>query len=413
MLTLRKTTINAKQVFRLAKKSLSYSLIDPTNGLSLEQKQIYELASKFAESELSPFMSKWDEEEIFPVETLRKAAEYGFGGIYVKAESGGAGLKRIDASIIFEALSNGCVSTSAYLSIHNMCAWMIDQFGTKEQKEKYLPDLISMKKFASYCLTEPNAGSDAASLSTSALLKENKYVLNGSKAFISGGGESDVYLVMARTGDEGISCFIIEKGTKGLSFGKKEMKVSQLENLEKMGWNSQPTRSVILEDCVIPKENLLGKINEGFKIAMKGLDGGRINIASCSLGAAQASLTAAIEHAKVRKQFKKELICFQDIQFKLAEMATTLNASRLMIRKACESLDNGYSTATGDCAMAKLFATDSCFNICNEALQIHGGYGYLKEYKVQQFVRDTRVHQILEGTNQVMRMIISRQLINN
>lgn len=380
--------------------------IDPSHGLTDEQKEFQKVAFDFAANEMAPHMAEWDQKEIFPVETMRKAAQLGFGGIYVQPDVGGSGLSRLDTSIIFEALSTGCVSTTAYISIHNMCAWMIDSYGNKEQRETFCPDLCSMEKFASYCLTEPGSGSDAASLLTSAQRKGDHYVLNGSKAFISGGGDTDVYVVMCRTGGKGpkgISCLVVEKGTPGLSFGKKEKKV---------GWNSQPTRAVIFEDCAVPVANRLGEEGQGFNFAMKGLNGGRINIASCSLGAAHASVQLARDHLLVRKQFGETLSNNQFLQFKLAEMATKLVASRLLIREAAQALQEDRPDAVAICSMAKLFATDECFNICNQALQMHGGYGYLKDYAVQQFVRDIRVHQILEGTNEVMRMIISRNLLS-
>jgi alkylation response protein AidB-like acyl-CoA dehydrogenase len=323
----------------------------------------------------------------------------------VKGENGGTGLGRLEASLIFEALSQGCVSTAAYISIHNMCSWMIDEFGNDAQKSKYLPTLLKMDKLASYCLTEPGSGSDAASLSTSAVLKGDKYILNGSKAFISGAGSSDVYMVMARTGEagpKGVTCFIVEKDFPGISFGKKE---------RKMGWNSQPTRVVILEDCQVPRENILGGKGEGFKIAMRGLVGGRINIASCSLGAAQACLEQSVTYTTDRKQFGGRLADQQNVQFKLAEMATDLVSSRLLVRQAAKMLDLGSPHATVYSAMAKKFATDHCFDVCNTALQLHGGYGYLKDYPIEQYVRDIRVHQILEGTNEIMQLIISRNLL--
>ncbi|KAI9595036.1 mitochondrial isobutyryl-CoA dehydrogenase [Syncephalis fuscata] len=385
--------------------STSDSVIDPSIGLDQEQIEIMNLARDFANKEMAPKMLEWDKQETLPVDVLKKAAELGFGGIYVSEDVGGTGLGRLETSVIFEALSTGCVSTTAYISIHNMCAWMIDRFGNEEQRKKYLPSLVAMETLASYCLTEPSAGSDAASLATTAVRKGDHYVLNGSKAFISGGGHSDVYVVMARTsgaGPKGISAFIIEKGTPGLSFGKKESKV---------GWNSQPTRAVAFEDCLVPAENLLGKEGQGFQFAMKGLDGGRINIASCSLGAAQASIEAALDHTAVRKQFNKPLNQFQHNQFKMAEMAADLNASRLMVRQAARLLEQGAPMATSYCAMAKVFATDRCFDVCNQALQLHGGYGYLKDYPVQQWVRDCRVHQILEGTNEIMKVIVSRELV--
>ncbi|CAL8353246.1 unnamed protein product [Lota lota] len=382
------------------------SCIDPSHGLTEEQKEFQKVAFDFAANEMAPHMAEWDQKEIFPVDTMRRAAQLGFGGIYVQPDVGGSGLSRLDTSVIFEALSTGCVSTTAYISIHNMCAWMIDTFGNTEQREKFCPDLCMMEKFASYCLTEPGSGSDAASLSTSAQLKGDHYILNGSKAFISGGGDTDVYVVMCRTGGKGpkgISCLVVEKGTPGLTFGKKEMK---------MGWNSQPTRAVIFEDCAVPVANRLGMEGQGFNIAMRGLNGGRINIASCSLGAAHASVQLARDHLLVRKQFGETLSNNQFLQFKLAEMATKLVASRLLVREAATALQEDRAHAASLCAMAKLFATDECFNICNQALQMHGGYGYLKDYAVQQFVRDIRVHQILEGTNEVMRMIVSRNLLS-
>ncbi|XP_069470212.1 isobutyryl-CoA dehydrogenase, mitochondrial [Ambystoma mexicanum] len=381
--------------------------IDPSVGLSGEQKEFQKVAFDFAAREMAPHMARWDEQEVFPVETMRKAAQLGFGGIYVRPEVGGSGLTRLDTSIIFEALSTGCTSTTAYISINNMCVWMIDTFGNEEQRHRFCPSLCSMEKIASYCLTEPGSGSDAASLSTTAKRQGDRYILNGSKAFISGGGDTDVYVVMCRTGGsgaKGISCIVVEKGTPGMSFGKKE---------RKMGWNSQPTRAVIFEDCAVPVTNLIGSEGQGFSIAMRGLNGGRINIASCSLGAAYASILLARDHLNVRKQFGEPLSNNQYLQFKLAEMGTRLVASRLMVRTAAQALQDGRSDAAALCAMAKLFATEECFTICNEALQMHGGYGYLKDYAVQQFVRDCRVHQILEGTNEVMRMIVARNLLQN
>ncbi|XP_066564252.1 isobutyryl-CoA dehydrogenase, mitochondrial isoform X3 [Amia ocellicauda] len=383
------------------------SCVDPSLGLSDEQKEFQKVAFDFATKEMAPYMAEWDQKEIFPVDTMRKAAQLGFGGIYVQPDVGGSGLTRLDTSLIFEALSTGCASTTAYISIHNMCAWMIDTFGNQEQRNRFCPDLCSMDRFASYCLTEPGSGSDAASLLTTAKLQGDQYILNGSKAFISGGGDTDVYVVMCRTGGKGakgISCLVVEKGTPGLSFGKKEKKV---------GWNSQPTRAVIFEDCAVPVANLIGEEGQGFSIAMKGLNGGRINIASCSLGAAHACVLLARDHLTVRKQFGETLSNNQYLQFKLAEMATRLVASRLMVRQAAVALQQGREDAVALCSMAKLFATDECFAICNQALQMHGGYGYLKDYAVQQFVRDIRVHQILEGTNEVMRMIISRNLLTD
>ncbi|KAJ8366904.1 hypothetical protein AAFF_G00336880 [Aldrovandia affinis] len=396
---------NRRLIFNRIQRRGIAACIDPSIGLSDEQKEFQKVAFDFAANEMAPHMADWDQNEIFPVETMRKAAQLGFGGIYVQPDVGGSGLSRLDTSVIFEALSTGCVSTTAYISIHNMCAWMIDTFGNTEQREKYCPDLCTMDKFASYCLTEPGSGSDAASLLTSARLEGDHYVLNGSKAFISGGGDTDVYIVMCRTGErdpKGISCLVVEKETPGLSFGKKE---------KKMGWNSQPTRAVMFEDCMVPVTNRLGQEGQGFNIAMKGLNGGRINIASCSLGAAHACVQLAKEHLMVRKQFGEALSNNQFLQFKLAEMATKLVASRLLVRQAALALQESRADAVPLCSMAKLFVTDECFQICNQALQMHGGYGYLKDYAVQQFVRDIRVHQILEGTNEVMRMIIARSLL--
>jgi len=380
--------------------------VDPASGLNEEQASIQSLASDFAKKEMQPFMSKWDQEEIFPVETLRKAAELGFGACYCSPDHGGTGLSRLEASIVYEALAEGCVSTTAYITIHNMVCWMIDKYGSEDQRSKWVPLLATMEKFGSYCLTEPGSGSDAASLSTIAKREGNHFILNGSKAFISGGGVSDVYVVMCRTGSQGpkgISCLLVEKdSTPGLSFGKKEMK---------MGWNSQPTRAVIFEDAIVPVENLIGVEGQGFNIAMSGLNGGRINIASTSLGAAQASLELVKDHLKVRKQFGQPLANFQHNQFNIAQMATKLVASRALVRNAAIALDSNHPNVASLCAMAKLFATDNCFEIVNNALQMYGGYGYLKDYPIEQYLRDIRVNQILEGTNQVMQMIISRNIL--
>uniref|UniRef100_A0A8C5L4M2 Acyl-Coenzyme A dehydrogenase family, member 8 n=1 Tax=Jaculus jaculus TaxID=51337 RepID=A0A8C5L4M2_JACJA len=364
------------------------SCIDPSMGLNEEQKEFQKVAFDFAAREMAPNMAEWDLKELFPVDVMRKAAQLGFGGIYVRTDVGGSGLSRLDTSVIFEALATGCTSTTAYISIHNMCAWMIDSFGNEEQRLKFCPPLCTMEKFASYCLTEPGSGSDAASLLTSAKQQGDHYILNGSKAFISGGGESDIYVVMCRTGEpgpKGISCIVVEKGTPGLSFGKKERKV---------GWNSQPTRAVIFEDCAVPVANRIGNEGQGFLIAMKGLNGGRINVASCSLGAAHASVTLARDHLKVRKQFGAPLVRSQVSLYHLIDL---LVASRLMVRTAAVALQEEREDAVALCSMAKLFVTDECFAICNQALQMHGGYGYLKDYAVQQYMRDSRVHQILEG----------------
>ncbi|KAK3583981.1 hypothetical protein CHS0354_033781 [Potamilus streckersoni] len=383
------------------------SCIDPTLGLSDEQKQIQKVAIDFARNEMYPNMAKWDQEEIFPLDVMRKAASLGFGAVYCREKYGGTGLSRMDASIIFEALSQGCTSTTAYISIHNMCVWMIDEFGNDELRQKWIPQLASMEKLASYCLTEPDHGSDAANLTTSAKQKGDHFIINGAKAFISGGKDTDMNLVMCRTGEKGpkgISCILVEKGSPGLSFGKKEKKV---------GWNSQPTRAVMFEDCKVPMSNLVGQLGDGFKIAMRGLNGGRVNIASCSLGAAQSCIELARDHVKVRKQFGKHLENFQHLQFKIAEMATKLVVSRNMVRMAATALDKNWPEKVALCSMAKYFATEECFKICNQAVQIHGGYGYLKDYAVQQYMRDSRVHEILEGTNEIMRVLISRDLLED
>lgn len=373
--------------------------------LTQDQHAIVEMARTFAENELAPHALDWDTQAYFPVETFRKAATLGFASIYISDKNQGCGLSRLEASLIFEQLSQGCVSSAAYLSIHNMASWMIDAFGDKEHHQKWLPDLITMKKLASYCLTEPSSGSDAASLKTRALKEGDSYILTGEKVFISGGGVSDIYIVMARTGEagaKGISTFVVEKNTPGLSFGKPE---------KKMGWNSQPTTTVVFDNCRIPISHRLGKEGDGFKIAMKALDGGRLNIASCSLGGARACLDKALRYAQERTQFGKTLSTLQSVQFKLADMATSLEAAILMTRHAAVKLDANDPLATQHCAMAKRFTTDICFDICNQALQIHGGYGYMREYEIERFVRDLRVHQILEGTNEIMRVIIARKLL--
>ncbi len=374
-------------------------------ALSEEQRAIQDMAQSFAVEQMAPHAARWDEEHIFPRDTLRQAAELGFAGIYVREDVGGSNLGRVDAAVIFEELSAGCTSTAAFISIHNMASWMIDTFGNDDQRKKWLPGLATMDLIASYCLTEPGAGSDAASLRTKAEKDGDHYVLNGGKAFISGAGASDIYVCMVRTGGDGakgISCLVVEKDAPGLSFGKQE---------KKLGWHSQPTAQVIFEDCRVPVANRIGEEGEGFKIAMKGLDGGRINIGACSLGAARAALEEATEHMQVRKQFGRPLTEFQALQFKIADMATDLDAARLMILRAANSLDKKDPNATRHCAMAKRFATDAGFDIINEALQIHGGYGYIQEYPVERHLRDARVHQILEGTNEIMRVIIARDLL--
>ncbi|MBC06455.1 isobutyryl-CoA dehydrogenase [Thalassospira sp.] len=376
-------------------------------NLSDDQQAFAQAARDFAQNEMAPHAGDWDANHIFPEETLRKAAELGFAAIYTGEEHGGTGLGRLDAAVIFEELAAACPSTAAYISIHNMACWMIDTFGNDAQRAKYLPKLVTMEHFASYCLTEPGAGSDAGSLRTRAERDGDHYILNGEKAFISGGSRSDVYVVMARTGDDspkGISTFIVPKDAEGLSFGKLE---------EKMGWNSQPTAAVIFSNCKVPVENRLGEEGEGFKFAMKGLDGGRLNIAACSIGGARAAMEHAREHMKVRKQFGKSLDQFQALQFKFADMVTELEAARLMLHNGAWKLDHKTDDATHFCAMAKRFATDTGFNVCNEALQLHGGYGYIREYPIERLLRDLRVHQILEGTNEIMRLIIARAALKD
>ena len=375
--------------------------------LTGEQKAIQNMALDFAMAEMAPHAMKWDEEKIFPTDVLRELAQLGFAGVYVGEEYGGSGLSRLEAALVFEALSAGCTSTAAYLTIHNMASWMIDSFGNANQRAKFLPPLMRMDMMASYCLTEPGSGSDAAAMRSRAQRDGDHYVLNGSKAFISGAGYSDLYVAMVRTGDAGaggVSCFLIEKDTPGLGFGANE---------RKMGWNSQPTAQVIFEDCRVPVENLLGEEGDGFKFAMKGLDGGRLNIAACSLGTAQRAFDKALAYAGEREQFGNRISDFQAIQFKLADMATELQAARLMLYDAARALDDNDPERTKRSAMAKRFVTDTGFNVANEALQIHGGYGYLQDYEVERMVRDLRVHQILEGTNEIMRVIIARHLLNS
>jgi alkylation response protein AidB-like acyl-CoA dehydrogenase len=369
------------------------------------QRAVQDLARQFATERLLPEAPRWDEEKIFPRDVLKAAAEIGFAGIYTSEAWGGAGLGRLEAALIFEELAAADPSTAAFLSIHNMVAWMLDRFGDEALKRRFLPSLMTAERIASYCLTEPGSGSDAASLRTRAERRGDHYVLNGTKAFISGGGASDLYAVMARTGEagpHGISCILVEKGTPGLSFGRPE---------RKLGWNSQPTALVILEDCVVPAENRLGAEGEGFKIAMSGLDGGRINIAACSLGGARAALAASLAHVKERRQFGQRIADFQATQFRLADMATELEAARLMVHRAAWSLDRKAPDATVRAAMAKRLATDLGFRITDEALQLFGGYGYIKDYPVERYFRDLRVHRILEGTNEIMRVIIARHLL--
>ncbi|MEL7489376.1 MAG: isobutyryl-CoA dehydrogenase [Pseudomonadota bacterium] len=374
-------------------------------ALSEEQLAIQEMARRFAADELAPHAAKWDEDKHFPVDVIKKSAELGLAGIYTRDDVGGSGLGRLDAALIFEALSEGCTSTAAFISIHNMCCWMIDSFGSEALRQKYCPQLASMELIASYCLTEPGSGSDAAALKTKAVRDGDEYVLNGSKAFISGAGTSDLYIVMVRTGEDGprgISTVLVEKGTAGLSFGADE---------KKMGWNSQPTAIVNFEDCRIPVANRIGEEGEGFRFAMMGLDGGRLNIAACSLGTANAALKTALDYTNERRAFGKRLNEQQALQFKLADMATDLEAARVMLYQAAWKLDNKTPDATRHCAMAKRFVTDIGFEVVNNALQTHGGYGYLKDYPLERMLRDVRVHQILEGANEIMRVIVARDLL--
>ena len=375
--------------------------------LSEEQLAFQATARAFAHDEMMPNARTWDEGEIFPVEALRKAARVGFGGIYVKEDVGGSALSRLDAALIFEELAQGCTSTAAYISIHNMAAWMIDAFGSTEVRKKFLPKLCTMEHFASYCLTEPGAGSDAASLVTRARRDGDHYVLDGTKAFISGGGVSDIYVVMARTGESGprgISCIVVENGTKGLSFGARE---------KKLGWKTQPTAMVIFENCRVPVTNRIGFEGQGFRIAMAGLDGGRLNIGACSLGGAQFCLGRTIEYMKERRQFGSRLADFQALQFRVADYATELDAARLLLHRAAVAVGTGDPAATRLAAQAKRLATDTGFEIVNGCLQLHGGYGYLRDHPIERILRDVRVHQILEGTNEIMRMIVSRAMLGN
>lgn len=372
-----------------------------------EQVMIRDMARGFAADKLLPHSESWDRDKHFPLDVIREAAGLGFAGIYIGEDVGGSALSRMDAVLIFEQLSYGDVATAAFITIHNMASWMVDMFGNDEQRQLWLPRLTSMELVASYCLTEPGSGSDAASLRTRAVKQGEEYVLTGTKQFISGAGDTDVYLVMARTSDDGargVSTFILEKGMDGLSFGANE---------RKMGWNAQPTRQVIMDKVRVPLANRVGEEGKGFSFAMAGLDGGRLNIAACSLGGAQFALDKALAYAKERNQFGKAIADFQATQFKLADMETELQAARVMLYEAARRLDEKAPDASRWCAMAKRFVTDTCFAIANDALQIHGGYGYLADYGVEQIVRDLRVHQILEGTNEIMRVIISRDMLKN
>ena len=374
--------------------------------LSEEQGAFAQTARDFAQSELAPHAAHWDAEAIFPREAIGKAGELGFCGLYAPESAGGLALPRLDATLVFEELAAVDPSTTAFITIHNMATWMLGTWATDAVRNQWGPLLTSGQKLASYCLTEPGAGSDAASLKTRAELVGHHYVINGAKAFISGAGSTDMLVLMARTGDAGaagVSAFAVPADTPGISYGKKE---------HKMGWNSQPTRTISFDNVQIPADHLLGREGEGFKIAMKGLDGGRINIATCSVGAAQGALKQAQGYMQERKQFGKAIASFQALQFKLADMATELVAARQMVRLAASKLDAGDPNASTYCAMAKRFATDAGFSICNDALQLHGGYGYLSEFPLERLVRDTRVHQILEGTNEIMRVIIARRMLD-
>ena len=370
-----------------------------------DQVAIRDMARDFAAERLAPHAVAWDEQKHFPVAEMREAAALGMGGVYIREDVGGSGLTRLDAALIFEALATGCPTVSAFISIHNMSAWMIDNWGSDEQRRRWLPGLCTMERLASYCLTEPGSGSDAAALRTTARRDDDDYVLNGSKQFISGAGAGDLYVVMVRTGGEGpkgISTIVVPGDAPGLSLGPNE---------RKMGWNAQPTRQVIFEECRVPVANRLGEEGIGFRIAMAGLDGGRLNIGACSLGGGQAALDKAVAYMRDRKAFGKRLDEFQALQFRLADMATELEAARTFLYAAAAAYDRGDPDATQRCAMAKRFATDIGFSVANDALQLHGGYGYLSEYGIEKIVRDLRVHQILEGTNEIMRVIIARGLV--
>lgn len=372
-----------------------------------EQLAFRDTARQFADKELAPFAAEWDLHGTFPKDTIRRAGELGFCSLYCDEDQGGMGLSRLDAALIFEQMAAGCTSTTAFITIHNMATWMLSRFGSEAVRQRWNGPLMSGEALASYCLTEPGAGSDAASLKTSARCDGDHYVLNGAKAFISGAGDTELLVLMARTGGPGaggISCFAIPADTPGISYGRNE---------DKMGWKSQPTRAVILEDVRIPVDHRIGDEGQGFKIAMAGLDGGRINIASCSLGAASAALAQAQSYVQERRQFDQPVSKFQSVQFTLADMATHLVAAQQMVRLAAWKLDNGDADKGTFCAMAKRLATDLCFDVCNQALQLHGGYGYIKEYPLERYVRDSRVHQILEGTNEIMRVIIARRVLKD
>jgi alkylation response protein AidB-like acyl-CoA dehydrogenase len=373
--------------------------------LTDDQRQIQDLARQFTASEITPHAAEWDEKHIFPRDTIKRAAELGFGAIYVSEESGGIGLGRLESALIFEAMSYGCPSTSAFISIHNMASWMIDRFGSAVVKEKYLPSMIGMERLGSYCLTEPASGSDAAALKTRAVRDGDHYVVSGSKAFISGGGENEIYVTMVRTGEEGpkgITALVIEKDMPGVSFGAQE---------RKLGWHSQPTAQVNFDEVRVPVENRVGAEGEGFRIAMTGLDGGRLNIGACSLGGAQRCLDETVAYTKERKQFGTAIADFQNTQFMLADMATELEAARALLYLAAAKVTDNAPDKTRFAAMAKRLATDTGSSVADRALQLHGGYGYLMDYPIERFWRDLRVHSILEGTNQVMRMITAREML--
>jgi hypothetical protein len=374
-------------------------------ALSEEQEAILDTARAVGESEIAPHARRWEAEGTIPRELWPSLAELGFGGLYVSEENGGAGLSRLDATLVFEGLSRSCASVAAFLSIHNMCARMLDDYGSDALRERYLPRALTMETFFSYCLTEPGSGSDAAALKTRAARTNEGWTLDGTKAFISGGGYSDAYIVMARSGEDGprgISAFVVEDGTRGLSFGGLE---------DKMGWRSQPTRQVQFDGCAVPAGNLLGEEGHGFRYAMAGLDGGRLNIAACSLGAAEAALEATLAYMGERQAFGQPLDRFQALQFRLAEMEIELQAARTFLRQAAWKLDTGAPDATKACAMAKKFVTEAGSRIADQCLQLHGGYGYLADYGIEKIVRDLRVHQILEGTNEIMRLIVARQML--
>ncbi|CCF20693.1 acyl-CoA dehydrogenase [Pseudorhizobium banfieldiae] len=373
--------------------------------LTEEQAAIRQMAQDFTREEIAPFALEWDREKHFPVETIRNAGALGMGAIYVRDDIGGTGLGRVESALIIEALASGCPAVASYISIHNMCAWMIDRFGNQQQREQWLPGLVTMERLASYCLTEPGSGSDAAALKTRAVREGDHYVVSGQKQFISGAGASDVYVVMVRTGDDGpkdISTLVVPADTPGLSFGADE---------RKMGWHAQPTRAVILDGARVPVANRLGEEGDGFKIAMSGLDGGRLNIAAASLGGAQSAFDKALAYMGERRAFGQPLTAFQALQFSLADMAGNLEMCRTFLWRAAAALDAKAHDATTLCAMAKRLVTDRCFDVANNALQLHGGYGYLAEYGIEKIVRDLRVHQILEGTNEIMNVIIARSLI--